>query len=106
MFRYARRASVFANSGYRLWHANRAGRDNLRKGIAPPDSGHPRFNAHADDIDYQIEADFSGLIAPGLPNTVIDLGEKFGRLMTAATECTGGSSWEACMQRHSSRQTR
>jgi len=27
----------FANSGYRLWHANRAGRDNLRKGIAPPD---------------------------------------------------------------------
>jgi len=28
----------FANSGYRLWHANRNGRDNLRKGIAPPDS--------------------------------------------------------------------
>jgi hypothetical protein len=33
----------FANSGYRLWHANRNGRDNLRKGIAPPDSGHPEF---------------------------------------------------------------
>jgi len=31
----------FANSGYRLWHANRAGRDNLRSGIAPPYSGHP-----------------------------------------------------------------
>ena len=29
----------FANSGYPLWHANRAGRDNLRSGIAPPDSG-------------------------------------------------------------------
>jgi len=71
----------FANSGYRLWHANNAGRNNLRRGIAPPDSGHPRFNDHADDIDYQIEADFSGLIAPGMPNLVIELGEKFGRLM-------------------------
>jgi len=71
----------FANSGYRLWHANRAGRDNLRRGIAPPDSGHPKFNRHADDIDYQIEADFSGLIAPGMPNIAIFLGEKFGRIM-------------------------
>jgi hypothetical protein len=71
----------FANSGYNLWHANRAGRDNLRSGIAPPDSGHPQFNKHADDIDYQIEADYSGLIAPGMPNLVIELGDKFGRLM-------------------------
>jgi hypothetical protein len=71
----------FANSKYQLWHANRAGRDNLRDGIAPPDCSHPEFNTHADDIDYQIEADFSGLIAPGLPNTVIALGEKFGRLV-------------------------
>lgn len=71
----------FANSGYRLWHANVAGRNNLRKGIAPPDSGHPQFNKCSDDIDYQIEADFSGIIAPGLPNLVIELGDKFGRLM-------------------------
>ena len=71
----------FANSGYPLWCANNAGRVNLRKGIAPPDSGHPQFNKCPNDIDYQIEADFSGLIAPGLPNTVIELGEKFGRLM-------------------------
>jgi hypothetical protein len=71
----------FANSQYGVWCANRAGRENLRRGIAPPDSSHPRFNRNADDIDYQIEADFSGLIAPGLPNTAIALGEKFGRLM-------------------------
>jgi len=80
----------FANSGYQLWHANKAGRDNLRAGIAPPDSGHPRFNAHADDIDYQIEADFSGLIAPGLPNTAIALGETFGRLMNYGDGLYGG----------------
>ncbi len=80
----------FANSGYKLWHANRAGRDNLRHGIAPPDSGHPKFNRHADDIDYQIEADFSGLIAPGLPQLAIELGEKFGRLMNYGDGLYGG----------------
>jgi len=80
----------FANSGYPLWHANRAGRDNLRRGIAPPDSGHPQSNKHADDIDYQIEADYSGLIAPGMPNLVIELGEKFGRLMNYGDGLYGG----------------
>jgi hypothetical protein len=71
----------FANSGYRLWCANDAGRRNLRQGIAPPDSSHPQFNKCPNDIDYQIEADYSGLIAPGLPQAAIDFGEKFGRLM-------------------------
>jgi hypothetical protein len=80
----------FANSGYQLWHANKAGRDNLRAGIAPPDSGHPKFNRHADDIDYQIEADFAGLIAPGLPNVAIQLGEVFGRLMNYGDGLYGG----------------
>ncbi len=80
----------FANSGYNLWHANRDGRENLRKGIAPPDSGHPQFNKHADDIDYQIESDYSGLIAPGLTNTAIALGEKFGRLMNYGDGVYGG----------------
>jgi len=80
----------FANSGYNLWHANRAGRENLRGGIAPPDSGHPKFNSHADDIDYQIEADYAGLIAPGLPGVVIELGEKFGRLMNYGDGLYGG----------------
>ena len=80
----------FANSGYMLWHANKAGRDNLRSGIAPPDSGHPRFNEHADDIDYQIEADYAGLISPGMPNLGIELGEKFGRLMNYGDGLYGG----------------
>lgn len=71
----------FANSEYRLWCANNVGRSNLRDGIAPPDSSHPKFHRCVNDIDYQIEADFAGLICPGLPNTVIELGEKFGRLM-------------------------
>ena len=60
-----RQAGVdFANSQYRLWCANRAGRTNLRRGIAPPDCSHPKFNKCPTDIDYQIEADYSGLISP------------------------------------------
>jgi hypothetical protein len=84
---YGLRASIrqagldFANSEYPLWCANNAGRKNLRAGIAPPDSGHPKFNSCPNDIDYQIEADYSGLIAPGLPQFAIDMGEKFGRMM-------------------------
>jgi len=80
----------FANSQYRLWHANKAGRENLRSGIAPPWSGHPKYNHHADDIDYQIEADYAGLISPGLPQMVIELGEKFGRLMNYGDGLYGG----------------
>ena len=80
----------FANSGYPLWHANNEGRTLLRRGIAPPDSGHPQFNKHADDIDYQIEADYAGLIAPGMPNVAIRLGEKFGRLMNYGDGLYGG----------------
>jgi hypothetical protein len=80
----------FANSGYPLWCANNAGRTNLRAGIAPPDSSHPKFNKCPNDIDYQIEADFSGLIAPGMPNTAIKLGEKFGRLMNYGDGVYGG----------------
>lgn len=80
----------FANSQYPLWHANEAGRFNLRQGIAPPDSGHPKFNSHADDIDYQIESDFAGLISPGLPNHAVFLGNTFGRLMNYGDGLYGG----------------
>jgi hypothetical protein len=86
----------FANSTYDLWHANKAGRDLLRKGIAPPDSGHPEFNKHADDIDYQIEADFAGLVSPGMPNLCIESGEKFGRLMNYGDGVYGGQ-WVSAM---------
>ena len=80
----------FANSEYQLWCANLAGRTNLRNGIAPPDSSHPQFNKCPNDIDYQIEADYSGLISPGMPNRVIALGEKFGRLMNYSDGVYGG----------------
>jgi len=80
----------FANSVYMLWGANEMGRENLRFGIRPPASSHPKFHQGADWIDYQIEADYSGIIAPGLPNEVISLGDKFGRLMNYGDGVYGG----------------
>ena len=70
----------FANSGYRLWWENIICRRLLRKGIAPPACSHPKFNRSSDGIGYQIQSDFSGLIAPGLPRRVIGIGEVFGRV--------------------------
>jgi hypothetical protein len=86
-----RRAAIdFANSQYRLWHANAEGRNRLREGIAPPDSANPRINKCANDIDYQIEADYSGVIAPGMPQQSILMGEKFGGIMNYADGKFGG----------------
>jgi hypothetical protein len=86
----------FANSEYQLWHANLAARNNLRQGIAPPDSGHPHFSGFSDDIDYQIESDFAGLISPGMPNNAIALGNKFGTIMNYGDGLYGGQ-FVACM---------
>ncbi len=72
---------TFADSKYPLWHANKAGRNNVRNGIMPPLSGHPRFNPHADDIDFQIESDLFGIITPGLFKEMQQLGEVFGSIM-------------------------
>lgn len=80
----------FANSVYMLWGANAMGRENLRSGIKPPASSHPDYHQGADWIDYQIEADYSGIISPGLPNEVITLGEKFGRIMNYGDGVYGG----------------
>lgn len=71
----------FANSRYRLWCANANARNNLRKGIAAPWSSDPRYHPSTDDIDYQIEADFSGILSPGMPTRVIRLGGQFGLIM-------------------------
>lgn len=86
----------FANSEYQLWFANLTARDNLRAGIAPPDSGHPAFSAYSDDIDFQIEADFAGLISPGMRNNAIAHGETFGAIMNYGDGLYAGQ-FVACM---------
>jgi len=80
----------FGKTKYRLWHANNAARENIRKGIMPPLSGHPRYNAHADDIGYQIESDVFGLVSPGMPLAAQELAWKFGHFNTWGDGSYGG----------------
>ncbi|MBI5688703.1 MAG: ADP-ribosylglycohydrolase family protein [Verrucomicrobia bacterium] len=82
--------AAFRDSKYRLWHANAAARRNLQRGLQPPWTGHPRYNAHADDIDFQIEADFIGIMCPGLPQTSNQLCERVGRVMNHGDGIYGG----------------
>lgn len=81
---------AFAETKYPLWHANRQGRENVRRGIMPPLSGHPHYNRHADDIDFQIEADLFGILCPGLPQESNRLCEIFGSIMNYGDGVYGG----------------
>ncbi|MBI1389365.1 MAG: ADP-ribosylglycohydrolase family protein [bacterium] len=81
---------AFGESQYHLWHANFMGRQNIRNGIMPPDSGSPEYNAHADDIDFQIEADFIGLMCPGLPQTSNRFCDRVGHVMNYGDGVYGG----------------
>ncbi len=83
-------AKAFANAGYVLWHANQAARYNILKGIMPPASGNWLNNPHADCIDYQIEADFAGLMSPGMPNTASQISDKIGHIMNYGDGWYGG----------------
>lgn len=74
-------AKVFRDSRFMLWHANGQARQNIKEGIAPGLSGHPYYNPHADDIDFQIECDFIGLICPGLPQEAQSISDRVGHLM-------------------------
>ena len=81
---------AFKNSKYQLWHANAAARRNLNRGIPAPLSGDPKYNLHTDDIDFQIEADFIGIMCPGLPQASNHYCERVGRVMNYGDGLYGG----------------
>jgi len=83
-------AMAFAHAGYSLWHANQAARYNILNGIMPPASGHWLNNPHADDIDFQIEADHCGLMSPGMPNAAAEIADKIGHIMNYGDGWYGG----------------
>ena len=81
---------MFRDSEYRLWHANAGARRNLDRGIKAPMSGHPKYNMHANDIDFQIESDFIGLMSPGLPQEANKYADRVGRVMNYGDGLYGG----------------
>ncbi len=82
--------AMFRKADYRLWHANLSARRALRRGVPATESGTPKYNAHANDIDFQIEADFVGLMTPGMPNAGIDLCWRAGQVMNYGDGIYGG----------------
>jgi hypothetical protein len=81
---------MFAKAGYPLWHANMQARKNYYDSIFAPASGNPEYNYHADDIDFQIEADYIGFMNPGMPQNIILLGDKIGHIMNYGEGVYGG----------------
>lgn len=81
---------AFKDSKYELWHANAGARRNLNRGLPAPLSGDPRHNLHADDIDFQIESDFIGIMCPGLPQDANAFADRVGRVMNAGDGLYGG----------------
>ncbi len=81
---------AFKTSKYSLWHANAGARRALNQGIKAPWSGHPKYNIHANDIDFQIEADFIGLMCPGLPRVSNEYCDRVGRVMNYGDGLYGG----------------
>jgi hypothetical protein len=81
---------MFARAGYPLWHANVQARKNYYDSIFPPESGNPQYNFHADDIDFQIEADYIGFMCPGMPRQSLELCSKIGHIMNYGDGFYGG----------------
>ncbi|MBQ7319966.1 MAG: ADP-ribosylglycohydrolase family protein [Clostridia bacterium] len=83
-------APYFRDSKFGLAHANYQGRLNLQMGIEPSLAGHYKYNYHADDIDWQIEADFLGNIYPGMVSTAGAKAFEIGHLMNYGDGVYGG----------------
>ena len=84
-------AMRFAYAPYHLAHANQAGRYNIRHGIMPPESGLWLNNPHADDLDFQIEADFIGMMSPGMLNQALEIASRVGHIMNSGDGFYGGA---------------
>ena len=82
--------AAFREARYSLWHANLAARRNLKRGVPATLSGTPKYNVHANDIDFQIESDFIGLMTPAMPQAAVDVALRAGRVMNYGDGLYGG----------------
>jgi len=83
-------ANAIGGATYKLWFANQMARNNIQNGLTPPQSGHWLNNPCADDIDFQIEADFAGLMSPGMMNSAVGMCDRVGHIMNYGDGYYGG----------------
>ena len=67
-----------------------AGTEELLRQHLCPLSGNPEYNIHADDIDFQIEADYIGFMCPGMPATATETAFRVGHIMNYGDGVYGG----------------
>lgn len=81
---------VIARAEFPLWHANAQARKNYFDSIFPPHSGFPENNAHADDSDFQNEANVLGFMCPGMPQAAVEQARKTGQITSYGDGIYGG----------------
>lgn len=83
-------AEKFAHAEFPLWCANQNARYNILQGMDPSVSGYWKNSPHADDIDFQIEADFCGLVSPAMPCRSAQVGDAIGHMLNYGDGWYGG----------------
>lgn len=81
----------FGETTFPLWHGNDVARTNINRGIKAPLSGSYLYNSCCEDIDWQIESDFVGIMTPGMSNLAAQLGFDYGHVIGYADGVYGGS---------------
>ena len=85
-----KRQSNWSNTAYHLAQANQASRYNLLNGLMPPADGNWKNNPQADDLAFQIEADFIGLVSPGMVDEPTKIADRVGHVMNSGDGWYGG----------------
>lgn len=83
-------ADNFNNNSFIYYHGNLAARDNIKKNIYPPESGHYKYNGHCNDIDFQIECNSIGLSSPAMVNVANEMAWRTGHVMGYGDGVYGG----------------
>ena len=81
---------MFRDVKFQMWHASQAARRALRRSAPANETGTPKYNAHGNDIAFQINADFAGLMCPGLPQASNDLVGRAARVTCWGDGICGG----------------
>ncbi len=62
----------------------------LKRGIQPPDTGHPRYNKLWWTIGSQFSSDVYGALNPGMPNAAAEMARRLGHINGYAEGTDGG----------------
>lgn len=81
----------YAKSTFPVWHSNLAARDNARRGLVYPLTGSYAYNPHCDDIDWQIDCDFIGIMYPAMEYISAKQSFDIGQIICYGDGVYGGS---------------